>query len=90
MPIFIDRVPVMYRKPEHGVEHSVPLVSIYIPAYNAEESIVETVNSALEQTIEDLEVCIAIDGSDDGTLRMLEENFLEIRGFVGYIKRIKA
>ena len=30
-----------------------PLVSIYIPAYNAEESIVETVNSALEQTIED-------------------------------------
>lgn len=76
MPIFIDRVPVMYRKPEHGVEHSVPLVSIYIPAYNAEESIVESVNSALEQTIEDLEVCIAIDGSDDGTLRILEENFL--------------
>ena len=59
MPIFIDRVPVMYRKPEHGVEHSVPLVSIYIPAYNAEESIVESVDSALEQTIEDLEVCIA-------------------------------
>ncbi len=76
MPIFIDRVPVMYRKPEHGVEHSVPLVSIYIPAYNAEESIVETVNSALEQSIEDLEVCIAVDGSDDGTLRKLEENFL--------------
>lgn len=76
MPIFIDRVPVMYRKPEHGVEHSVPLVSIYIPAYNAEESIVESVNSALEQSIEDLEVCIAIDGSDDGTLRKLEENFL--------------
>ena len=27
MPIFIDRVPVMYRKHEHGVCHSVPLVS---------------------------------------------------------------
>jgi chondroitin synthase len=76
MPIFIDRVPVLYRKPEHGIEHSVPLVSIYIPAYNAEESIVETVKSALEQSIEDLEVCIAIDGSDDGTLRKLEENFI--------------
>jgi len=77
MPIFIDRVPVMYRKPEHGTEHSVPLVSIYIPAYNSEDSIVEAVNSALMQSIEDLEVCIAVDGADDGTLRKLEESFLD-------------
>ena len=77
MPIFVDRVPVMYRKHEHGVRHSVPLVSIYIPAYNAEDSIVETVNSALSQTFEDIEVCIAIDGSKDGTLKQLERNFLD-------------
>jgi len=77
MPIFVDRVPVMYRKHEHGVCHSVPLVSIYIPAYNAEDSIVETVNSALDQTFEDIEVCIAIDGCEDGTLKQLESNFMD-------------
>ena len=77
MPIFVDRVPVMYRKHEHGVRHSVPLVSIYIPAYNAEDSIVETVNSALTQTFEDIEVCIAIDGSKDGTLSQLEKHFID-------------
>ena len=77
MPIFVDRVPVMYRKHEHGVCHSVPLVSIYIPAYNAEESIVETVNSALNQTFEDIEICIAVDGSKDGTLKQLEKYFLD-------------
>ena len=77
MPIFVDRVPVMYRKHEHGVRNSVPLVSIYIPAFNAEDSIVETVNSALSQTFEDIEVCIAVDGSRDGTLKQLEDNFLE-------------
>ena len=77
MPIFIDRVPVMYRKHEHGVCHSVPLVSIYIPAYNAEDSIVESVNSALGQTFEDIEVCIAVDGGSDGTLKQLERHFLD-------------
>ena len=76
MPIFIDRVPVMYRKVEHGNQHSVPLVSIYIPAFNAEDSIVDAINSALEQTVEDLEVCVAVDGSDDGTLRKLEEIYI--------------
>ena len=74
MPIFIDRVPVMYRKPEHGFEHSVPLVSIYIPAYNAESSIVDTVESVLNQTFEDIEVCIGIDGATDGTLKIIEDH----------------
>ncbi|MGB0165200.1 MAG: glycosyltransferase family 2 protein, partial [Candidatus Thalassarchaeaceae archaeon] len=77
MPIFTDRVPVMYRKPEHGVENSVPLVSIYIPAYNAEGTIVETVQSALDQTFEDLEVCVAVDGAEDGTLDKLEKHFFD-------------
>ncbi|MEL0190388.1 MAG: glycosyltransferase, partial [Candidatus Poseidoniales archaeon] len=77
MPIFTDRVPVMYRKPEHGVDNSVPLVSIYIPAYNAEGTIVETVQSALDQTFEDLEVCVAVDGAEDGTLDKLEKHFFD-------------
>ena len=77
MPTFVDRVPVMYRKVEHGVCHSVPLVSIYIPAYNAEDSIIEAIQSALDQTVEDLEVCIAVDGAKDGTLRQIESSFCD-------------
>jgi chondroitin synthase len=77
MPIFTDRVPVMYRKPEHGIKNSVPLVSIYIPAYNAESTIVDAIQSVLNQTFEDLEVCIAVDGADDGTLSKLEDSFFD-------------
>ncbi|MED5350298.1 MAG: glycosyltransferase [Candidatus Thermoplasmatota archaeon] len=75
MPTFIDRVPVMYRRPEHGVEHTVPLVSIYMPAYKAQDSIVETIHSVLDQSFEDIEVCIAIDGCEK-TLAVLEAKFL--------------
>lgn len=77
MPTFIDRVPVMYRGDEDGFAHSVPLVSIYIPAYNAEDSIVDAVQSALDQTFEDIEVCVAVDGSRDGTLKQLERHFID-------------
>jgi chondroitin synthase len=76
MPTFIDRVPVMYRKDEHGNEHSVPLVSIYIPAFNAAKSIVETIQSVLDQTFEDLEICIAVDGCIE-TLKVLEKEYFD-------------
>ncbi|MGA9278281.1 glycosyltransferase family 2 protein [Ilumatobacter sp.] len=54
---------------------TVPLVSIYIPAYNAEDTIVGTVQSALDQTVRDLEVCVVNDGSTDATLDRLSEHF---------------
>ena len=37
----------------------------------------ETVNSALTQTFEDIEVCVAVDGGNDGTLKQLERHFLD-------------
>jgi glycosyltransferase involved in cell wall biosynthesis len=49
-----------------------PNVSVIIPAYNAEKYIVETVQSALDQTCQDLEVIVVDDGSKDGTLTALE------------------
>lgn len=44
-----------------------PLVSILIPAYNAEEWIAETIRSAIAQTWQRREIIIVDDGSRDGT-----------------------
>ena len=48
------------------------LVSIIIPAYNAERFILQTVNSALNQTYQNIEIVIVNDGSTDATLSLLE------------------
>jgi len=45
-----------------------PLVSILIPAYNAEKWIAETLKSALAQTWPRREIIVVDDGSRDGTL----------------------
>lgn len=73
-----EKVPYFYRKPLPLIEsviHKRPLVSIYIPAYNCADHIVQCVDSALNQTIVDLEVCICNDGSTDNTLEILEKKY---------------
>jgi len=45
----------------------IPLVSILIPAYNAEKLIEHTIRSAISQTWERKEIIIVDDGSTDGT-----------------------
>jgi glycosyltransferase involved in cell wall biosynthesis len=50
-----------------------PLVSILIPAYNAEEWIVDTIKSALNQTWERKEIIIVDDGSKDQTLSTVRQ-----------------
>ncbi len=47
-----------------------PLVSILIPAYNAEKWIAYTLQSALEQTWPRKEIIVVDDGSADGTLEI--------------------
>jgi glycosyltransferase involved in cell wall biosynthesis len=44
-----------------------PLVSILIPAYNAEETIAHTLQSAIAQTWDRKEIIVVDDGSKDGT-----------------------
>jgi len=56
----------------------IPKVSIYIPAYNAESYIVEAIQSCLDQSFGDLEVCICNDGSTDSTLELLEKHFSKV------------
>ena len=49
-----------------------PRVSVVIPAYNAEQYLASTIDSALSSTFKDLEVVVVNDGSRDGTQRIAE------------------
>lgn len=49
-----------------------PLVSVIIPTYNRKALLMRAVESALEQTIGDMEVIIADDGSTDGTAELFK------------------
>ncbi|WP_137288620.1 glycosyltransferase [Natronorubrum halophilum] len=44
-----------------------PTVSVVIPAYNCESTIGESIKSALDQTLSDIEIIVVDDGSDDST-----------------------
>lgn len=48
-----------------------PRLSVVIPAYNAEPTVVRAVRSALDSTFRDLECVVVDDGSTDGTLAAL-------------------
>ena len=52
--------------------YEIPKVSIYIPAYNAEEYIEEAIESGLNQTYTDLEIVVVNDGSTDATGEILD------------------
>lgn len=48
-----------------------PLISIIIPVYNGEKTIVETIESVSKQTFTDWELIVIDDGSKDSTLKIL-------------------
>lgn len=49
------------------------MISIIIPAYNAEKYILETINSVINQTFKDWELIIIDDGSTDKTANIVKE-----------------
>ena len=51
---------------------ALPLVSVVIPAYNAEEFLAESVKSVLAQTHDKIEVIVVDDGSTDGTRGVMD------------------
>ncbi len=55
-----------------------PLISVIIPAYNCQGTIVETLGSVFQQTYSNMEVIVVNDGSTDGTLEILK-NFQDSR-----------
>lgn len=56
-----------------------PTVSVVIPTYNSAPFVVRAVESALAQTIEDVEVLVIDDGSEDGTADALHPYLDRIR-----------
>lgn len=57
-----------------------PLVSILIPVYNAQATIIDCINSCLNQTHKHIEIIVCNDGSIDDTLSLLNsfENQIKI------------
>lgn len=49
-----------------------PTISVVIPAYNVERTILETVDSVLQQTFSDFELIVIDDGSKDRTVELLQ------------------
>lgn len=49
------------------------LISVIIPAFNAEKTIVQTVQSVLTQSLDNLEVIVIEDGSTDGAISVLSQ-----------------
>jgi glycosyltransferase involved in cell wall biosynthesis len=47
-------------------------ISVIIPAYNAQRTILETIQSVQQQTIKDLEIIVIDDGSTDQTLNVVK------------------
>lgn len=53
--------------------YSQPLVSVIIPCYNVAPYIERAVNSILNQSYDNLEICLIDDASTDGTVAMINE-----------------
>lgn len=55
------------------------IISVLIPAYNAKDTILETVASVLNQTWTDLEILVGDDGSIDNTVELLRLKYTDPR-----------
>ena len=67
-----------------------PLVSIVVPAYNEELTIVESIRALLALDYEPREVVIVNDGSADGTLALLQRTFQLVPAPVAFDQPLRS
>ncbi len=67
-----------------------PLVSIIVPAYNEELTIVDSVSGLLALDYEASEIVVVNDGSTDGTLALLQQAFQLVPASLAFIQPLKC
>ena len=67
-----------------------PLVSIVVPAYNEELTIVESIRALLALEYEPREVVIVNDGSTDGTLPLLQRTFQLVAAPLAFVQPLRS
>lgn len=67
-----------------------PPLSVLVPAYNEDKTIVESIKSLIKLKFPRLEIVIINDGSSDATLEVLKKAFNMRRTDIDYIERIST
>lgn len=67
------------------IKETAPLVSIIVPAYNAEQFIGSTLDSLVKQILQDIEIIIVNDGSTDRTKDICKHFFFDRR--IRYVEK---
>ena len=67
------------------IDDSEPLVSIVVPAYNAQKFIAGTLDSLCKQLFQDIEIIVVNDGSTDDTEKVIKNFFFDRR--IRYFKK---
>ncbi len=73
---------------ELSKEESLPLVSVVMPSWNRRHCIQDAISSVLGQRYQNWELIISDDGSEDGTVEFINENYKE-QILSGHIKLIE-
>jgi cellulose synthase/poly-beta-1,6-N-acetylglucosamine synthase-like glycosyltransferase len=69
---------------------TLPLISIVVPAYNEELTIVESIRALLGLDYEPCEIVVVNDGSTDGTLRVLQDVFYLLAAPLAYVQPLAS
>ncbi len=74
----------------HMMQNSpfIPGISIIVPAYNGEKTIIDNVESLLRMDYPNFEVCIVNDGSKDKTLELLTDTFSLVEVPYQYMEKV--
>jgi glycosyltransferase involved in cell wall biosynthesis len=70
--------------------HTIPLVSILIPMYNAENYIAHTIESCLQQTYPNIEIVIVNDGSKDTSEKIAQDYAQKYQNILVYTQTNKG